>query len=160
MNDTHYLSQTGPTAVPADFEFDNRKWYLFPASTKAIAEQLERWVVQQVMRNSETRRPTEGDAVNDPLLWRAYNEWSERTRRDIDRGLYGALSPGWWAMLEGSDRGFAELLYQCVRFKEPDWTRDHVDRIVRNEADYEVMWKLVMELNHPKEPLKGSTDPP
>lgn len=158
MNNLHYLSQQGPEAQPHSFHYEGREWWVFPLSTKAIAAQLERWVVQEVMRNSEARRPDKDDP--DPIIWRTYGEWSEQTRRDIDRGLYGAMAPGWYAIVEGTDRGFAEMLFQCVRFKEKEWTREHVARLMANEADYNAVYKIVMGLNHPKAPSQEPRSPP
>lgn len=158
MNDTHYLSQQGPTAQAYHFEFDDQQWAMLPVTTKGIAAQLERWVVQYVAMNAELRRPA--DDCKDPLAWRIYNEWGERTRRDIDRGLYGALTAGWWSVIEGSDRAFEEVLFHTIRFYNENWTREHARRIVADEKDYAYLWEAYLDLNHPKAHSPGSTGPP
>lgn len=158
VSSTHHLSQQGPDAQAYHFEYDNRWWHMLPVTTKGVAAELERWVVQQVARNSELRRPT--NDCTDPLSWRIYNEWSERTRRDIDRGIYGAMTNGWWSVIEGSDDAFAEVLFICIRFRDPNWTRDHVKRIMANPEDHEVLWQAYLDLNHPKTPSPPSTGQP
>lgn len=158
MNSLHYLSAQGPAAKPRSFNFEEKDWLLFPVSTLAIAEELEVFVVQEVMRNAAKRRPHPDN--KDPVLWQVYNEWAVYTRRDIDRGIYGALTTEWYAMIEGSDRGFAEALYLCVRFKNPNWTREHVARLLSNKEDENAIWDIWMGLNHPKAPSQEQRSPP
>jgi hypothetical protein len=158
MNQQHYLAASMPQPMPHAFEFDGREWNLFPLETVGIAQQLERWVVQFVRANVEKLRPDDGN--DDPLAWRIYQEDRQAAQAAIQRGLYGALTPGWESILEGTEAGFAEALYQCVRFKEPDWTRELTRRFLADSKRKEEFYASWREFNHPKAPAPAKTTTP
>ncbi len=158
MNSMHYLANQSPTAQPREFEFDDRTWRWYPLDTFAIAVQLERWVVQFVAQNAEKLRPDDEDT--DPVSWRLYHEGKAAAQSKIERGLYGVFSVGWESILEGTDPGFAEAFYQCVRFKEPLWTREMTQRLLADDERKEILYKEWQDFNHPKVPFKTSKPPP
>ncbi len=158
MNSMHYLANQSPTAQPREFEFDDRTWRWYPLDTFAIAVQLERWVVKTVRANVEKLRPDDEDS--DPVAWRIYHEDKQASQQRIERGLYGVFTVGWESILEGTDAGFAEAFYQCVRFKEPLWTREHTQRLLADDERKEIIYKEWLEFNHPKAHSKTSKPPP
>lgn len=167
------LAVNTPQATPAPFPFEGREWKLWPLDTEGVAAQLERWVAQHVRANVEKLRPADDD--EDPLSWRVYNEDKVEAQRAIQRGEYNALMPAWFYILSiPNGPGFAEAIYQCVRFKlkEGDWTREHVKRLLAGKRVkiiddkrvetrlYDEIYALFDEINFPKARGPGSTDPP
>ena len=165
MNHNYYLSLNGPRAKPALFEFDSQPWYMYPIATAVIAEQLERWAVKEARRNVEKLRPQppeEGDEPNEneAIDWQIYEDDKRALQTAIQLGLYGAFSPRWEGIVNGTDAGFAEALYLSVRYQNPKWSRQHVRRILASKDDYEVIAKIYYELNNPKAPSPTPTPGP
>lgn len=159
MADLHLLANNTPQATPATLEnFEGRDWPLYPLDTLGIAAELERWVSQHVRANVERLRPA--DDCDDPLAWRVYNEDKAEAQKAVQRGDYGALMPGWYTVLcKWQGPGFAEALFQCVRWRAKDWTREHVKRLLADPVRYQAVWALFDELNFPKVPSPVSTGP-
>lgn len=147
MTPEYYLSQQGPNAHPVEVEAFGRVWLLWPLSTLGIARELERWVVRFVRRNVELLRPAD---ESDLVAAQLYQRDEAACQRAIRLGTYGAFAPDWNLVVNGTDAGFAEALYQCVRFKCPEWTREHVAALMADSAAYEWIHKFWMEFNYPK----------
>ena len=159
MNALHYIVNQTPTAQPLEFEFEGRAWRLFPIDTIGVLGPLERFVVQFVRANVEKLRPEVDD--EDPQAWANYREDKAAAQSAVQRGLYGALTSGWDEVLNRTDAGFAEAVYRCVQYKEPAWTRDHVQRFLADperKAEFYTAW---MDYNYsPKAPTrKTQADP-
>ncbi len=170
MSKLNYLANQLPTAMPIEFEFEGKIWRLWPLDHPTIAMQLEGWVVRRVARNTEMLRPEADD--EDPVAWDIYHRRARICQDNIERGMYGAFSAGWEAIINSPDvygkAGFAEAVYQCVRFKcpvdpetkRPLWTREHVARLLANKEIYDQFWDAWIGFNYPKAHLKEQKPPP
>lgn len=156
------LASQGPLAQPMAFVFETDKdgnpkeWFAFPLRHRAVAEQMERWVARFVLRNAESLRPDDND--KDPVSWRIYNEHVKRTGDDINAGLYGAFTVNWSFIMQTNDDAVAEALFQCVRIKNPEWTRAHVQRYIGTPENYAIVYQSFIEMNFPK--LLAADDEP
>lgn len=144
------LASNTPKATPARIEdFEGQDWDMYPLETIGVATPLERWVAQFVRRNVELLRPD--DDNEDPVAWRSFNDDVEECRRAIRRGDYNALMPDWLMIVcrPGSE-GFKEAIFQSIRFRNKDWTREHVKRLLEDEANADAVYAMFDELNFPK----------
>lgn len=142
------LADNLPQAVPWELVFGGRRWQVWPVDTMAIAAQLERWVIQAARRNVEKLKPAPGE--EDATAWEVYRDDRQRVGDDIAAGHYGAMGRRWREMLHMTDEGFAEAMYQCIRYKCDDWTREHVKRFMADSPRYDAFFAEWMERNFPK----------
>lgn len=154
MNESSYLADASPTAQPVDFDFPpgpngeiEWRFQLWPYDTKPIALKLERWAVRFVRANVEKLQPGPDDA--DPTGWDIYARDLKAVQDDIKSGRYVALTRDWIDLIEGA-AGWKEALYECIAYKDSNWTRNHVVRLFLNPEKLEEIRKLWDEVNYPK----------
>jgi hypothetical protein len=157
MSQVSYLADASPTAQPVDFSFppgphneEEWRWLLFPYDTKPIALKLERWAVRFVRENVEKLQPAPEE--QDHVGWEIYQRDLRKVQDDIQEGRYIALTRDWIELIE-SPAGWKEALYQCISYKDSNWTRAHVARLMRDPAKLEEIRTLWDEVNYPKKKL-------
>jgi hypothetical protein len=161
VDELNYLMDCQPTAQPVEFEFEGRIWQIWPYDTLAILLTLERFVIQSIRRFVEKLRPADDDT--DLELWTIYNEDKQQTLDDIKAGLCGAMQPRFKKVIE-TGIGWRNSIYECVRYKEKDWTPAHVARLFnykkypQNIAKLQEIQDLWNEINYPK--VEGALDKP
>lgn len=154
MNYLYSFSVNSGVCEPIEFHFEGKPWRLWPMDHPALAAQLERWVARYVARNVELLRPADDDG--DPLAWNIYAKRSDLCQKNLERGLYCFGMDGFNDVINRRGVPFAEMLYQCVRFRqkkdETEWTREHAARIVRNDQACDQIYDVWREFNYPKTP--------
>jgi hypothetical protein len=148
----YYVGSAGPQADPWQLDFEGREWDVYPLTTIGVMRQVQRWVVRFVLANVELGRPDDDDP--DPLAWRAYNDAKDAAGRRVERGLYGPLTRDFNAVVNGTDAGFAEAIYQAIRHRNPEWTRDHVKRLLADPVKFNEVHARWMAENYGPAPKK------